>query len=96
MSDGTKAKPTNMPVRKVQAGGLAGALVMIVMFILNWVNPNVEIPQGFEAALTTVFSFLVAYLVPPGSDEAVVLVQGAAKSAEIAPREDALALAGQA
>jgi hypothetical protein len=77
------AQTTNTPVRKVQAGGLAGALVMLVMFILKWVKPDLAIPQGFEAALTTVFSFAVAYLTPPGSNEAVVLVGNAARSAEV-------------
>lgn len=73
--------PTKRPVRKVAAGGLAGAIVTIIMFLLTVLAPEAEIPQGLEAALTTVVTFLVSYLTPPGSDEAVVVEAGEAKSA---------------
>lgn len=75
---------TSTPVRKVQAGGLAGALVVIVMWLLSLAKPDMEVPPGLEAALTTVFSFVVAYLVPPGASEAVIIEEdGDAKSAKV-------------
>jgi hypothetical protein len=82
-----EVRATNMPVQKVQAGGVAGALVMLVMFGLKAYKPNLEIPQGVEAALTTVFSFVVAYLVPPGKSEAVLIGRGSAESATSKPAE---------
>jgi|JI10StandDraft_1071094.scaffolds.fasta_scaffold718381_3 hypothetical protein len=50
------------PKRKVTAGLLAGSLSTIVMWVLS--ANGITAPPGIESAITTIFSFLVAYIVP--------------------------------
>ena len=54
------------PVRKVAAGGLAGALAVILVFVLNtYVLPTGKpITGDIAAALTSVLTFIVSYMVP--------------------------------
>lgn len=48
--------------RKVAAGGLAGVIVTILVWILSlW---HINLPGDVAAAITVVISFIVAYLVP--------------------------------
>jgi hypothetical protein len=79
------ATPTNVPTRKVIAGGATGAFVTLLVLILNtYVPPFTTKPISGEIAssLTTVLGFLAAYFVPPAASEAVVKdAAGAAKSA---------------
>lgn len=79
------ASPTGKPVRKVAAGGVAGAIVTIAVFVLkNFAK--IDIPSEVASALTTVVTFLISYIVPPGADETVMTdVQGNVKSAKVAP-----------
>ena len=51
---------------RVRNGGLAGALAFILLTVFGVTNPETaaELPTGLEAAITTVFSTLIAYLVP--------------------------------
>lgn len=51
-------QPTNKPVRKITAGGLAGALVTAVVGILG-----IELAAEVIAALTTITTFGVGYFV---------------------------------
>lgn len=51
-----------LPTRKVTAGVLAGSLSTIVMWVLS--ANGIVAPPGIESAITTIFSFLVAYVVP--------------------------------
>jgi hypothetical protein len=78
--------PTNAPVRKVAAGGIAGAFVTLLVGILNAYVPFFEIkPISGEiaGAATTVLTFLVAYSVRPAPDETTVPNQtGGATSAK--------------
>ena len=76
--------PTRAPVRKVAAGGVAGALVTVIVVVLGLVWPNTfsQLPDGFEAALTTLATFLVSYFTPPGADETVVTDAGGTRSAK--------------
>ncbi|HEY3706885.1 MAG TPA: hypothetical protein VGL22_17615 [Terracidiphilus sp.] len=67
---------TGLPVRKVLAGGVSGAITTIVVFVLN--NYVLE-PHGAKlitgdigAAITTVLSFVVSYFIPPGPNESVI------------------------
>jgi hypothetical protein len=63
-----------VPTRKVLAGGLAGALTTIVVFILNSYVIGQGVPKitgDIGAALTTVLSFLISYLVPPASKDQI-------------------------
>lgn len=54
-----------MPSRKVGAGALAGALSVILAGLVKqfW---GIEMSVEFGMAVTTVFTFIVAYLVPEG------------------------------
>jgi hypothetical protein len=65
-------KPTNTPTQKVTAGGLAGAVSILVVWGLNTFVFKKEVITGtIASAITTILSFVVAYLIPPGSNESV-------------------------
>ena len=68
-------QPTSVPTKKVIAGGLAGGASVIIVFILNsFVLEPKHLPQingGVASAITTVLSFVVSYLIPPGENESV-------------------------
>ncbi len=49
---------------RVRNGGLAGALAFLVMVVVGVAWPDLSLPTGTEAAITTVFSTAVAYFVP--------------------------------
>lgn len=61
------------PTRKVGAGALAGALSAIIVWILNTMvlGADRQIPAEIGMMLTTVLTFLVSYLVPPGDGDGV-------------------------
>jgi len=67
---------SNAPTRKVTAGGLAGAIVIIIVFVLNtYVLPlDKPITGEIAAAITTVLSFVVSYFVRPSPSDTVVAV----------------------
>ncbi len=78
------ANPTNVPTRKVLAGGATGAFVTLLVFILNTYVPFFEAkPITGEAAslATTVLGAVIAYIVPPAPNEATIQVAGTMKSA---------------
>ena len=61
------------PVRKVTAGGIAGAITTVLVFVINtYVVPTKPITPEIAAALTTIISFAVSYLVPPAESDKVV------------------------
>ncbi|HIK45464.1 MAG TPA: hypothetical protein IGR64_11350 [Leptolyngbyaceae cyanobacterium M65_K2018_010] len=71
----TTATPTRAPVRKVTFGAVSGALVTLIVGILNTYVPFFEakpISGEISGALTTVVSFLVSYMVPPDPTETVL------------------------
>lgn len=51
-------QPTNIPVRKISAGGLAGAFVTAVIGIFN-INLEPEV----IAAITTIVTFVAGWVV---------------------------------
>ncbi len=55
-------KPENMPTRKVTSAVLAGAMSVILIWVLSLVG--VEVPGTVGAAFATVLSFITAYMVP--------------------------------
>ena len=60
------------PTRKVTAGGTAGAISIIIVFILNTYKllpGGVQVTGEVAAALTTVISFIVSYVVPPSHQD---------------------------
>lgn len=72
---------TVQPVRKVTAGAFTGALVTLTVLILNTYSPFFEkkpISGEISGAATTVLTFIVSYLVPPGRKEAVAIEDGKA------------------
>lgn len=56
------------PNRKVTAAGLGGASAVIVLGTLGHFGVEIEYP-GFEAAVATVFMFLIGYYVPERREE---------------------------
>lgn len=64
--------PTNTPVRKVTVGVISGAVVTLIVGILNTYAPFFEkkpITGEISGAATTVVSFLISYLVRPDPSE---------------------------
>ena len=53
------------PDRKVGAGALAGALAIILIWVISLFG--VEVPGAVGAAIATVFGFITAYFVPSPS-----------------------------
>jgi hypothetical protein len=61
------------PTRKVTYGGLAGAISFVVLFIINhYMLKDNPLPAEVGGAISTIITFVVAYLVPPAASEAVV------------------------
>ena len=58
--------PANIPTRKVSAGALAGALSILVVWVINTFFLQDHTPISGEAAtaLTTVLTFVVSYWIP--------------------------------
>lgn len=63
----------NVPVRKVTAGGIAGAVTTVVVFVVNtYVAPTKPLTPEIAAAITTVISFIAAYWVRPAASDKVI------------------------
>ena len=78
---------TYQPVRKVTAGVFTGALVTLGVLILNTYHPffqneDKKISGEMSGAATTVLTFIVSYLIPPGRKEAIAIEEGVTKSAK--------------
>ncbi len=56
------------PARKVTVGLVAGAVTTIVVWVVD-TTTGVKIPGGVSAAITTVLTFAVSYVVPPSADD---------------------------
>ncbi len=71
---GTVKQGSATPIRKVTAGGIAGAVTTIAVWALNaYVLPAQKpLPPEIAAAVTTVLSFMVAYMVPPAATDGIV------------------------
>ncbi len=87
ISQSPKTEPTYQPVRKVTAGVFTGALVTLTVLILNTYHPffkqkDNQISGEISGAATTVLTFIVSYLVPPGKKETVAIEDGITKSAK--------------
>lgn len=55
-------KPSLKPVAKVAAAGIAGAITVLVVFIINLIWPDVEIPNEVAAAFTAIVAFAAGYI----------------------------------
>jgi len=64
-----------LPTRKVTVAGVAGALTTIIVWVVNtWVivDPTKVITGEIGAAIATVLSFGIGYLVPPSKSDQIV------------------------
>lgn len=55
-------QPTPAPTRKVAATGIAGAITIVLVYIVQSLF-NVEIPAEVSSAITLLISFASGYLV---------------------------------
>ncbi len=63
MSTQTPAPKSRAPERKIVAGGFAGAVTAVLVWSLSEFAA-VKVPGEIAAALTTIITAVVAYLVP--------------------------------
>ena len=67
-----------LPTAKVMAGAAAGAVALIVVWIVEtWGTAHgqpIHVPSYLGMAFTTVATFITQYLVPPSSRDVVVAV----------------------
>lgn len=64
---------TNIPTRKVGVGGAVGALVSVVLLLVNqYALPHNPIPAEAGALLTTVLTFAASYFTPPSEQDTPV------------------------
>lgn len=61
---------TRVPSQKVAAGALAGALTTIAIWAIK-TFAHQDIPGEVAAAITTVLTFIVSYIVPPAERDRV-------------------------
>lgn len=59
------------PVRKVWVGGIVGAAVTIIVWIIE-AAANTKVPAAIATAMVTVLTFIASYLVPPADTDQVV------------------------
>jgi hypothetical protein len=57
---------SSYPSTKVAAGAIAGAVTTIIIWVLKS-YAHIDIPGDVGAAITTVLTFIVSYIVPPSS-----------------------------
>jgi hypothetical protein len=57
--------PTPVPQPKVIAGATAGAITILVVFVVQSIWPDFEIPPAVASAFTTLISFAAAYFKRP-------------------------------
>ncbi len=64
---------TWVPTRKVSVGALAGAISVLVIYVLNtYVLTNKPLGPEVGSAFTTVLTFIMSWIVPPSADETSV------------------------
>lgn len=57
-----KNQPTASPTRKIAATGIAGAVTVVLMYIVQ-ATFNIEIPAEVASAVTLILSFAAGYTV---------------------------------
>lgn len=66
-------KPTPVPTNKVIAGGVAGALVTIIVFVLNnYIFKDNKITPEISSAITVVITAIASYYTNPSSDQTTI------------------------
>lgn len=59
------------PARKISVGAAVGALVTIIVWLIESIG-HTTVPAYIAVALSTLLSFVVSYLVPPSPNDQVV------------------------
>lgn len=67
MANGVVATTNWAPTAKVGAGALAGAATTLIVGLLKGNHPSVFGDAGVVAAITSVLTFIIQYLVPERS-----------------------------
>ena len=57
------------PTRKVNAGLVAGALVIVIVFVVKAIWPTLNVTAELVAALQTIGTFALQWVVPDADDE---------------------------
>jgi len=60
----TVNQPTWAPTRKVSAAGIGAVVSLVLIWILQTALPDLVIPEAIAAAIGSIISFALAYLVP--------------------------------
>lgn len=60
------------PARKVGAAALGAAIATLALWLIKIQWPDLTIHDGIEAAITTLATFALGYLVPPSADDQVI------------------------
>ena len=55
-------QPTSSPTAKVAAGGIAGSITVVLLYLVRAIF-NVDVPGEVAAAMTAIISFAASYLV---------------------------------
>jgi hypothetical protein len=83
------ATPTNMPARKVTFAAFSGAVVTLIVGILNTYVPffvQKPVSGTIATAATTVVAFIVSYFVRPGDGEGTITdASGVTSMAKVTP-----------
>jgi hypothetical protein len=58
-------EPTLVPQPKILTAGVAGAITVVVVFAVQAVWPDFEIPDPVAVALTTIITFAAGYFKRP-------------------------------
>jgi hypothetical protein len=75
----THKQQSAAPTRKVMAAGVIGAVITIVVWVVNTFKllpQGQQVPAEVATAITTVASFIVSYFVPPAPTDQVVPTTG--------------------
>jgi hypothetical protein len=66
---------SSSPTRKVTIGAATGAATAILVWIVNEFNllpGGKDIPGDIGAAISTLFTFLASYYVPPSPEDTII------------------------
>ncbi len=64
-SSGVNESPTLAPVPKIAAAGVAGAIVLVAVFLIQTFVPSFEIPEAVASAVTIIVAFAAGYIKRP-------------------------------
>ena len=62
---------SNLPTRKLQVGVITGAVVTIIIWILN--RNGADIPPEIATAILTIVAAVLTYIVPPSVNDQVIV-----------------------